>query len=116
VLLGCTHVVALEAQHTFDPIQSHACQAFPSLTVVTINVVATLKALMINEFTGLEFNCTEDQATFCLETGEAVLLERGMDTRDVWEELGKMLLLTVGFRVAGYLCLRFLHVEKLNID
>ena len=73
-------------------------------------------ALMINEFEGLEFNCTDEQATFCLETGEAVLNERGMGSRDKWEELGKLLALTVGFRLAGYVCLRFLHVDRLKID
>jgi len=74
----------------------------------------TYNALMINEFTGLNFTCTAD--TFCLETGEAVLAERSMGDRDMWEELAKLFALMVGFRILAYLALRFMHREKLIID
>ena len=69
---------------------------------------------MINEFTGLNFTCTAD--TFCLDTGEAVLEERSMGDRDMWEELAKLFALMVGFRILAYLALRFMHREKLIID
>ena len=74
----------------------------------------TYSAVMINEFTGLNFTCAAD--SFCLETGEAVLAERSMGDRNMWEELGKLFALMVGFRFMAYLALRFMHRERLQID
>jgi len=74
----------------------------------------TYNALMVNEFKGLNFTCSAD--TFCLETGQEVLVERSMGDVDMWEELGKLFALMVGFRILGYLALRFMHRERLKID
>lgn len=51
-----------------------------------------------------------------LETGQEVLEERSMGDVDMWEELGKLFALMVGFRILGYLALRFMHRERLKID
>ena len=58
-------------------------------------------ALIINEFTDLEFACQKD--TYCLQNGTAVIEQVGFGGQDKYNELLKSLALAVVFRFLSYL-------------
>jgi len=71
-------------------------------------------ALCVNEYEGREFSC--DQETYCLQNGTAVLDTLGFGGKNKWYELLKCLGLAALFRIIAYVCLRFLHRDKLKLN
>jgi len=70
-------------------------------------------ALVVNEFQDTTWSC--DTSYQCLDTGEKVLDSLGMDGMSIWQELGKLIALGVGFRVIAYLALLLLRKERLRL-
>jgi len=67
-------------------------------------------AAVINEFSGLQFDC--DSPPCAYPDGTAVLSNLGIDDRNKWQCLYILASLSLGLRVLNYMVLRFLFKEK----
>jgi hypothetical protein len=64
-----------------------------------------------NEFSGLTFTCTEEEAlTGCIPDGDAFLRRQSLDGTNIGANIGYIILLAVGSRFVAYLALRCVHV------
>jgi hypothetical protein len=64
-----------------------------------------------NEFSGLTFTCTAEEAlTGCIPDGDAFLRRQSLDGTNIGANIGYIILLAVGSRFVAYLALRCVHV------
>ena len=72
-----------------------------------------VQAVAANEFRGLTFTCTPEEAlSGCVPTGDAFLLRLGMSDVHIGANIGYILVLAVGSRCVAYLSLRFLYTGQ----
>lgn len=69
------------------------------------------EVLVTNELEGLKFTC-QDGDPVCIPTGEVQLLRLGMSNVEIWQNIGILAAMVVGYRIIAYICLRFLYKEK----
>ncbi|KAJ3040325.1 hypothetical protein HK097_002587 [Rhizophlyctis rosea] len=75
------------------------------------------RALMQNEFTGLTFSCPPDLAATgrCLQNGDQVLANFGVQKPSVWLCCVALICLGVGFNLVAYVLLRLTGKMKLRL-
>ena len=72
-----------------------------------------VQAAAVNEFRGLTFTCTEEEArTGCIPDGDAFLRRQSLDGTSIGANIGYIILLAVGSRFVAYLALRFLYTGQ----
>ena len=72
-----------------------------------------VKAIAANEFRGLSFTCTPQEAAVgCILTGDAYLERLGMAHVNVWANVGYMFVLAAGWRLCAYAGLHFLYTGQ----
>lgn len=72
-----------------------------------------VKAIAANEFRGLHFTCTpEEAAVGCILTGDAYLERLGMRNVSVWNNVGYMFVLAAGWRLCAYAGLHFMYTGQ----
>ncbi len=72
-----------------------------------------VQAAAANEFRGLQFSCTPEEAAIgCILTGDAYLERLSMQNVNVWANVGYMFALALGWRTIAYLGLRFLYTGQ----
>lgn len=73
------------------------------------------EALASNELTGLTFTCAEHQkigGQCPIPNGEAMLARLGMESVNIWENVGILIAIFVALRILGYLALKYLQKPK----
>lgn len=72
-----------------------------------------VQAAAVNQFKGLVFTCTEEEAALgCIKTGEDFLVRQGFQHVSIWANVGYMAVFAAGNRFVSYLSLRFLHTGQ----
>ena len=72
-----------------------------------------VQAAAVNEFRGLVFTCTAEEAlTGCIPDGDAFLQRQSLDKTNIGANIGYIILLAVGSRFVAYLALRFLYTGQ----
>ena len=72
-----------------------------------------VQAAAANEFRGLRFTCSaEEAAVGCIATGDAYLTRLGMHDVNVWANVGYMVAFALGSRFIAYCALRFLYTGQ----
>jgi hypothetical protein len=72
-----------------------------------------VKAIATNEFRGLQFSCTPQEAAVgCILTGDAYLERLGMGAVNVFANIGYMFVLAAGWRLCAYAGLHFLYTGQ----
>jgi ABC-type multidrug transport system permease subunit len=72
-----------------------------------------VQAAAVNEFSGLVFTCTDEEAlTGCIPDGEAFLQRQSLDKTNIGANIGYIVLLAAGSRFVAYLALRFLYTGQ----
>jgi hypothetical protein len=72
-----------------------------------------VQAAAFNEFSGLEFTCTPEEAlTGCIPDGNAYLRRLGMADINIGANIGYTLVIAVGSRFVAYCALRFLYTGQ----
>lgn len=69
------------------------------------------EVLVTNELEGLKFSCLPSDPA-CIPTGEVQLQRLGMANIEIWENIGILASMILGYRLLAYVCLRFLYKEK----
>ena len=72
-----------------------------------------VQAVAANEFRGLSFSCTPDEAAVgCIPDGEAFLQRLSMAHTNIGAFIGYILIIGAGSRVVAYLALRFMYTGQ----
>jgi len=77
------------------------------------------QAAIKNEFSGLVFECDEENDAVCFHTGEEVLQFYGFQDVDIWRNVGYLLIQLGVWKIITYFAVRFLYTgssfkERLN--
>ena len=72
-----------------------------------------VQAAAVNEFSGLVFTCTPEEArTGCIPDGDAFLRRQSLDRTSIGANIGYIVVLAVGSRFVAYLALRFMYTGQ----
>ena len=72
-----------------------------------------VQAVAANEFRGLQFTCTpEEAATGCILDGNAYLQRLHMDKVNIGANIGYIVVISTGSRLVAYLALRFMYTGQ----
>lgn len=72
-----------------------------------------VSAASANQFRGLQFTCTLEEAPLgCVATGEEFLVRQGFNNVNVWAQVGCLVAYSAGNRFLSYMSLRFLYTGK----
>jgi len=78
-----------------------------------------VKAAIKNEFSGLKFECDEENDAVCFHTGDEVLQFYGFNDVDIWRNVGVLGIQFVVWKLVTYAAVRFMYTgssfkERLN--
>ncbi len=72
-----------------------------------------VQAVAANEFRGLQFTCTpEEAASGCIRDGDAYLYRLHMDKVNIGANIGYIIIISAGSRLVAYLALRFMYTGQ----
>ena len=72
------------------------------------------RAATVNEFSGLVFECTEEEAATmgCIPNGGAFLKRLGFEDASILEDCIVLIAMSLIFRIGSYLCLKYFYWDK----
>ena len=72
------------------------------------------RAATVNEFSGLVFECTEEEAATmgCIPNGDAFLKRLGFEDASILEDCIVLIAMSLIFRIGSYLCLKYFYWDK----
>ena len=72
-----------------------------------------VQAAAADEFRGLAFSCSAEEAVVgCITTGDAYLQRLSMQDVNIWANVGYMIAFSVGSRFIAYCALRFMYTGQ----